>query len=300
MTMNLAAVAEEQAAEELFAWRIYDALAERIDDEGNKRRLAELAQQEKAHLDFWLSVIGRDASSVRTSGVKHALLLFASRLLGPAFTIRWLERGEDRAIESYKELLAGSSLTEEQRRSVERMLTEEQEHEEFLATGIEDDRRKYLGAAVLGLNDALVELTGGLTGLVSSIANPKLIAFAALVIGIAASMSMAASNFLSVDIAEESDLRPARAAAYTGTAYLLVVLALVAPFFVFGERHTALIFSWGAGVVVIVLFSFYSSVMQGVSFFRRFAVMLMLGIGVAVASYVIGRVLGALIGIDTI
>jgi hypothetical protein len=51
---------------------------------------------------------------------------------------------------------------------------------------------------------------------------------------------------------------------------------------------------------VIAAFSFYSSVMQGVSFVRRFGVMLALGVGVAIASYFIGRVLGAIIGIETV
>jgi vacuolar iron transporter family protein len=300
MATSLSAIAVAQAEEELFAWRIYSALAERMGDENNKRRLGELAAQERAHLDFWLQVSGSQESSIRTSGFRHRLLLVASTILGPAFTIRWLERGEDKAIESYTELLDGDSLSADQRGRVEQMLAEEKEHEVFLAKGVEDERRLYLGAAVLGLNDALVELTGGLTGLVSSIADPKLIGFASLVVGIAAAMSMAASNFLSVDIGETSELKPARAAAYTGTAYILVVIALVLPFFLLSNRHTALMISWAAGIIVITLFSFYSSVMQGVSFVRRFGVMLALGVGVAIVSYFVGRVLGAIIGIETV
>jgi vacuolar iron transporter family protein len=299
MTTNLREIATEQAREELFAHRIYSALASRMSG-SNSERLEQLAAQEKTHLDFWLGVTGQTADDIKTSGAKHSLLLLASRVLGPAFTIKWLERGEDKAIESYTQLLSDDALNPEQRTTVERMLREEREHEAFLQTAVEDDRRLYLGAAVLGLNDALVELTGGLTGLVSSISNPRLIGFAALVIGIAASMSMAASNFLSVEIGEESELRPGRAAAYTGIAYIIVVIALVLPFFLVRERHTALVMSWGAGVVVIAAFSFYSSVMQGASFLRRFVVMLLLGIGVAVASYIIGRVLGAMIGIETV
>jgi VIT1/CCC1 family predicted Fe2+/Mn2+ transporter len=299
VTTNLEAVAEQQAKEELFAYRIYSALASRVDGT-NGLRLNELAEQERSHLDFWLGVTGGRADDVRTSRIKYSVLLMLSRIIGPAFTIRWLERGEDRAIESYKRLLGESLLTGEQRTRIEQMLREEEEHEVFLERGIEDDRRLYLGAAVLGLNDALVELTGGLTGLVSSIADPRLIGFASLVIGVAASMSMAASNFLSVDIGEESKLRPGKAAAYTGGAYIVVVIGLVLPFFLLSDRHVALLFSWAAGIIVIAAFSFYSSVMQGVSFVRRFAVMLALGAGVAVVSYVVGRVLGAMIGIETV
>jgi vacuolar iron transporter family protein len=301
MTTNLDRIAAEQAREELFAFKLYSALARRFPEGTSRTMMDRLASQERSHVDFWLGVSGSDERSIRLPRVKYALLVLASRLLGPAFTIRWLERGEDKAIESYRELLSSdSALNAEQRVAVDQMLKEEEEHEQLLERGIEDERRVYLGAAVLGLNDALVELTGGLTGLVSSIANPKLIAFAGLVVGVAAAMSMAASNFLSVDIGETSDLKPGKAAAYTGTAYIIVVLGLVLPFFLLSDRHDALFVSWGVGVLIIAAFSYYSSVMQGVSFTKRFLTMLALGIGVAIVSYGVGRALGAMIGIPTV
>ena len=299
MRKELIAVAREQAREELFAYRLYHAISERFpEDDASRRKLVELAQQERSHVDFWLGVSGEDEASIRPPKVKHRLLVLASRLLGPAFTIRWLERGEDRAIAAYRGLLEDGTLDESQREGVRRMLAEEEEHEQVLERGIEDDRRLYLGAAVLGLNDALVELTGGLTGLASSIADPKLIGFAGLVVGVAASMSMAASNFLSVDIGEESELKPGKAAAYTGIAYIFVVVGLVLPFFLFSDRRIALAISWAIAITIIAAFSYYSSVMQGVRFRRRFGVMFALGLGVAIVSFGIGRVLGAMIGIE--
>jgi VIT1/CCC1 family predicted Fe2+/Mn2+ transporter len=293
-------IANEQAREELFAHRLYTALAQRFPEGESRRMMSELARQERTHVDFWLSVTGESERSLRVPRLKYALLVLASRFLGPAFTIRWLERGEDRAIASYKELLTDGALSGEQADAVRKMLAEEEEHEQLLEQGIEDERRLYLGAAVLGLNDALVELTGGLTGLVSSIRDTKLIAFASLVVGVAAAMSMAASNFLSVDIGEASELKPGKAAAYTGTAYIFVVIALVLPFFLLSDRHVALAISWAAAVLVIAAFSYYSSVMQGARFLRRFATMLALGMGVAVISFFIGRALGAMIGIETV
>ena len=298
MAKQLARVAQEQAREELFAYRLYSALARRFPEGQSRRMLTELAEQERSHVDFWLDVTGADRRRLRPSRIKHGLLVAASVLLGPAFTIRWLERGEDRAIAAYRDLLEDGSLSAEQRKRVTQMLREEEEHEEFLEKGVEDERRLYLGAAVLGLNDALVELTGGLTGLVSSISDPKLIGFASLVVGVAASMSMAASNFLSVEIGEGSELKPAKAAAYTGLAYIVVVVGLVMPFFLLADRRAALIISWASAITIIAAFSYYSSVMQGRSFTRRFGVMLLLGVGVAVVSFGIGRALGSLIGIE--
>ena len=47
---------------------------------------------------------------------------------------------------------------------------------------------------VLGLNDALVELTGTIAGLTFVLTNTTLIAMAGIITGIAATLSMAASN----------------------------------------------------------------------------------------------------------
>lgn len=138
----------------------------------------------------------------------------------------------------------------------------------------------------------------GVTGLVSSISNPKLIGFAGLVVGVSASMAMAASNFLSVDIGEVSALKAPKAAAYTGLTYLIVTLLLVGSFFFIGSRVVALGITWVVAIVVIAAFSYYSSVMQGASFRRRFGLMVGLGLGVAVVSFGVGRVLGSLLGIN--
>jgi vacuolar iron transporter family protein len=298
MLDRLERVAREQAREELFAYRLYTALAQRFPDGTSRQMLSELAAQERSHVDFWLGITDVPERRLQPSRLKHRILVAASVVLGPAFTIRWLERGEDKAIAAYKDLLDDGSLSPDQREKVAQMLREEEEHEQLLEAGVEDDRWLYLGAAVLGLNDALVELTGGLTGLASSISDPKLIGFAALVVGIAASMSMAASNFLSVEIGEESELQPRRAAAYTGIAYIVVVVGLVLPFFLIADRRVALGISWASAVAIIAAFSYYSSVMQSTSFRRRFTVMLLLGLGVAVISFGIGRVLGSMIGIE--
>jgi VIT1/CCC1 family predicted Fe2+/Mn2+ transporter len=294
---DLAAIAREQARMELFAHDLYRALAERAPHSANRQTLDELATHERGHVDFWTGVGDFPESNIPRQRLKHRFLLVASKLLGVAFIIRWLERGEEHAIATYRRLLADGMLTPDQAATVQRILREEEEHEQTLETQLSDERRIYLGAAVLGLNDALVELTGALTGLVSSIANPKLIGFAGLVVGVSASMAMAASNFLNVDIGEIEDLHAPKAAAYTGITYLCVTLAMVASFFFVGSRIIALVITWLVAVLIIGGFSYYSSVMQGVSFKRRFGLMLALGLGVALISFGIGRALGSALGI---
>lgn len=291
-------IARAQAREELFDIRLYDALAARA-DAVNRAILERLLEHERRHADFWLHLAGIPREQARPPRLKHALLLASSRLLGLAFIIRWLERGEQRAVARYRKLLEEHVLPAEHEEELRRIISDEESHEHELEQRVVDERMSYLGAAVLGLNDALVELTGGLTGLSASIADPRLIGFSALVVGLAAAMSMAASNFLSVDIGEDaSELEPRKAAAYTGVAYVLVVIVLVAPFFVFDNRRIALGLSWAGAIVIIAAFSYYSAVVQHVSFRRRFLLMCALGLGVAVISFGLGTAIGEVLGID--
>ncbi|MGH2768337.1 MAG: VIT1/CCC1 transporter family protein, partial [Actinomycetota bacterium] len=208
---------------------------------------------------------------------------------------------EEATIDTYEQILSSGTLPLEQGEELRAIISDERRHEKEIERRIADERVAYLGAAVLGLNDALIELTGGLTGLVSSVADTKLIGFTGLVIGVAAALSMAASNFLSSGMSSEearSGLRPARAAAYTGTAYLAVVVALVAPFFLFARRSLALGVTWAIALMVIAGFAFYSATLQEASFRRRFLQMMALGLGVAVITFTIGRIVSAAVGIS--
>jgi VIT1/CCC1 family predicted Fe2+/Mn2+ transporter len=288
----------EQAKDEAFDHRLYAALARREEDPGTQRLLEDFSSQERHHLEFWARLSNVEPDSIPVSSMRLKATMLASRVLGTAFTIRRLERLEKETIAEYEVILASGDLPESDADELRAIIADERAHEKNMAERVADPRVAYLGAAVLGLNDALVELTGGLTGLVSSIKDTALIGFTALVIGLAASLSMAASNFLSEGMSKDEDVQPGKAAAYTGIAYVLVVLALVAPFFIATNRVVALAATWVLAVGVIAAFSYYAAVVQDVSFRRRFFQMLGLGLGVAVITFGIGRALSAWIGID--
>jgi VIT1/CCC1 family predicted Fe2+/Mn2+ transporter len=81
----------------------------------------------------------------------------------------------------------------------------------------------------LGLNDALVELTGALAGLPLAFGDVKIIALSGLITGIAASLSITASEFIFTS-AEDTEKKLGRAALYTGIAYVLTVTLLILPY----------------------------------------------------------------------
>ena len=144
-----------------------------------------------------------------------------SRLLGFTFGVKLMERGEESAHENYSRLRGKVER-------IEAVAQEEDEHEKALLNMLDEERLRYVGSIVLGLNDALVELTGALAGLTLALQNTKLIALTGLITGIAAALSMAASEYLSTK-SEDTARRPLLASLYTGTAYIITVFILIVP-----------------------------------------------------------------------
>lgn len=288
-----------QAKDEARDLALYSALAARPGNP-NREFFQALASQERRHLRFWASLAGAEPDSIKPGVIAVRAAVAATRLLGPTFTVRRLETQEQKTIGRYQHILESGVLDPQASSELAVIIEEERSHEKQIEEKFSDERVAYLGAAVLGLNDALVELTGGLTGLVSSIANTRLIGFTGLVIGMAAALSMAASNFLSEGMTTEQKgaLRPGKAAAYTGIAYILVVVALVFPFFLVSGRLAALSWTWGVAIAVIAAFSYYSSVLQQTSFTKRFTQMLVLGLGVAVITFTVSRIASSILGIS--
>jgi VIT1/CCC1 family predicted Fe2+/Mn2+ transporter len=108
-----------------------------------------------------------------------------------------------------------------------------------------------------------------LAGLTLSLPNTKLIAFVGLISGIAASLSMFSSEYISTE--EEHDIKrsPFLAGLSTGIAYFLTSLILVTPYFLLNNSFIALIVMLLLGWIIIIGFSFYVSVVKDISFKQR-------------------------------
>ena len=122
---------------------------------------------------------------------------------------------------------------------------------------------------VLGLNDALVELTGALAGLTFAFQNTRLISIAGLITGVAASLSMAASEYLSKKSEESSD-SPYKASLYTGIAYIVTVILLILPYLILNNPYLALAFTILIAIIIIFVFNFYIAIAKEIPFKKRF------------------------------
>lgn len=128
--------------------------------------------------------------------------------------------------------------------------------------------------------------------------NSKVIGLAGLIMGVAASLSMCASEYLSQKSEADADKNPIKASLYTGIAYVLAVIVLVWPFFVFSSYIIALLISLLGAVGIIYIFTFFISVVQETDFKKNFTEMLAISMGVAFISFLVGLFARKSLGID--
>ncbi len=266
---------------------IYERLARRTRDRHNRDVLLQIAEDERRHYSFWKQYTGRDVSPRKFMIWAYYLI---SRIFGLTFGIKLMEKGEDRAYAGYHELAA--TLPE-----ADRIAREEDQHEKELVAMLDEERLKYIGAIVLGLNDALVELTGALAGFTFAFGQPRLIAMAGLITGIAASLSMAGSEYLATK-SEPGELKPFKASLYTGLAYILTVLVLVLPYLLLDNLYLCLGLMILAAIVIICVFNFYYAVARDLAFGKRFIEMAAIGLGIAAFSFGVGVVIRRVLSVE--
>jgi VIT1/CCC1 family predicted Fe2+/Mn2+ transporter len=273
--------------DEITSHHTYQWLAKATKKEDNSKVLQRIADEELRHYNTWKGYTGQE---VKTDKLKMTFYFWLSRIFGLTFGIKLMEKGEEKAQEAYAAL--PRDIPE-----VEQILADEEKHENELLDMLDEESLKYAGSVVLGLNDALVELTGALAGFTLAFQNTNLIALAGLITGISASFSMAASEYLSTK-SEESEQSPIKAAIYTGIAYLFTVIVLVLPFFLFQSYLVAIAMTLVNAILVIAIFNFYISVAKDLSFKQRFFEMSAISLGVAVFSFIIGNIIRSVLGID--
>ncbi len=264
---------------------IYKALAKRAKGK-NKEVLLKIAEDELKHYKVWESLT---KTEVKPNKKKIFFYLFLAFIFGITFAIKLMESGEQKAEEAYSQLKDTVPEAAD-------IMKDEDEHEKMLINMIEEERLSYIGSMVLGLNDALVELTGSLAGFTLALQNSKVIGVAGFILGIAASLSMAASEYLSQK--SEEGKNPLKAAIYTGLAYVVVVLILVLPYFIIPHYLLALILAIINVIIIIYLFTFFVSVVQEKPFKPLFIEMLSISMGVAVISFIIGIMARKFLGIE--
>lgn len=261
--------------DEITEYHIYRYLAEK--EEGkNKEVLLKISDDELRHYNTWKEITGKE---IEPDWNKIRFYKLMYRIFGLVFSIKLMEKGERRSEERYRKAAEKIDVAKE-------ILEDEFEHEDKLLSLLTDERLQFIGSIVLGLSDALIELTGALAGLSLALYNTLIVGLAALITGIAASMSMAVSEYLSKR--SEGDVNAGKGALYTGIAYIVTVLLIVMPFFLGFDIYLSLASSLIVASSIIGALTFYTSVVREITWRREFMEMLVLTMGVAFISFSIG------------
>ncbi len=272
---------------EITEYHIYKRLSKRIKSAENAKILDQIAEDELRHYKGWKEYTKEE---VQPRWFFVWFYYIVSMLFGFTFGVKLMEMGEQAAQKNYADV--AKAIPE-----ATKYQAEEDKHEHQLIEMLDEERLQYAGSVVLGLNDALVELTGALAGLTLALQNTKLIALSGLITGIAASLSMAASEYLSTR-SEKTNKHPVRAAIYTGIAYITTVTLLILPYLLLDNYYVDLAISLSTAVIIIAVFNYYISVAKGESFRERFIEMAGLSLSVAAFSFVIGYFIRLWLGIE--
>jgi VIT1/CCC1 family predicted Fe2+/Mn2+ transporter len=266
---------------------IYKKLASVIKDKNNSKVLLRISREELAHYDYWKSLTHIE---VVPNKIKVLYYVFIGRVFGLTFAVKLMETAEGLAQDSYVQLK--NSFSE-----VQDIIQDEARHEKELIELIDEERLKYVGSIVLGLNDAIVELTGALVGFTLALQNTRLVAIVGLIVGFAASMSMSASEYLSTR-QEQTERAPLKASIYTGFAYIITVFILILPYLIFNNIFLCLSLVITFALLIVFLFTFYISVAKELSFKHRFLEMAGLSLIIAAINFVIGLSIRRIFGIE--
>ncbi|MCX8056467.1 MAG: VIT1/CCC1 transporter family protein [Ignavibacteria bacterium] len=272
---------------EITEFYVYSYLSRVIKDKNNSEVLLKIANDELAHYNYWKKLTNKE---VKPNRFKVYLYNLMARIFGITFSIKLMEKGEQKAEKFYSTIV-------ERLPEAEKIIAEENSHENALIDMIDEEKLRYAGSIVLGLNDALIELTGALAGLTFAIQNTQIIALAGLITGIAASFSMAASNYLS-EKAEGENKNYIKSAFYTGVAYIITVILLVLPYLLLSNPFIALPITIFVAIMIIFLFNYYISVAKDLSFKHRFLEMVILNLIVTAITFGIGILVREGLGIE--
>lgn len=267
---------------------IYREIAKSVKNQHNKETLIRLANEEEAHYNIWKSYTNKELKPNKLKIFKYKLL---SKILGFTFTVKLMEKGEEAAQSEYEALELEVPESKEIR-------LQEEEHEKALLDILDEERLQYVGSMVLGMNDALVELTGSLAGFTFALQNTRLVALSGLIIGISATLSMASSEFLAARSEGRKDAF--KSCSYTGIAYLVTVILLILPYLLFSNtQYLFALFTMLAIVIAIIaMFTYYISVAKDEKFTPKFLEMSIISVSVAMISFVVGILAKKFLGID--
>ena len=280
--------ARVRMSDEWSDFTLYDRLARTVDPGSPFAGvLKALSATEHGHYEFWKKYV--PGEEPRLARLKLYWVLFLRRFLGLTFATRYLDRHEANVAVEYKGL--AQLIPESDRASFDAMVADEREHEKEFAMKAESSAIRYISFIVLGLADALVEISGIHAGWLGLFDKTELAGLAGVVAGGAASMAMASAAFAQAKQGFHGSA--SLSAIYTGVFYFVTAVMLATPYFLTSNMLMALFSSLTLAVAILAVTTWYSVVIQQKPFLRDFAEILAILFGATIVVFLLGALVGA-------
>ncbi len=302
--------------DEIFDLSLYRAL-HAIAPDGLRRTLETLIPVETRHVAFWQKFFGLEHVTRLDAGrrLRLAVIVLACRLLGAAAIHIVLEAIEVHGVRKYLEVWQryghgplGAAVRE--------VLDDEFKHEDAIVTGEAD---RYINPETvrnvfLGLNDGLVEIVGAMSGFYAAFSSTAAVVTAALTVGVAGALSMAAGAYIGTssetEVRETANARrrfldepvdgepgdsALASAAVVGIGYFIGAVVPILPALVGARTVWPTVVTGG---VMIVAVSAIVAFISGMKVRPRIARNLVITGLAVIVTYVLGLVTKRLLGVD--
>jgi VIT1/CCC1 family predicted Fe2+/Mn2+ transporter len=284
------------ATDELTEHVVYHDLALREKDPTNRGALEQLSEKERMHYEFWKTLLpAPKAEEVHARRYAVRGILLFRTIFGVTFTTKLLEAQKNDALKKYRDILG--SIPESHKKRLLEIIEDERSYERTLIAQLKEKRVSYIGFIVLGLADAIVEITGVHAGFLGVTGSTLLAGIAGVVVGFAASISMGSASYL------QAKQEPKKSAILSGVltwgSYLGSVILLALPYFLIRVMVPAFIVSTSVGIVLVAGFTFYGAIVFDRKFWREFGETVGLMLATALATFILGAAIGAVFHINT-
>ncbi len=287
-------VARTRMSDEWSDYTLYEKLSRTVSAASPfSEVLKSLSATEYKHYEFWSRYV--PGEKPKLAKAKLYWILFLRRFLGLTFATRYLDRHEQNVVGEYQGL--EKLIPEPDKAAFNEMVADEKEHETAFAMKVESSAVRYISFVVLGLADALVEISGIHAGSLGFYDKTEIAGLAGVIAGAAASLAMASAAFAQ---AKQGEFKGSArlSAVYTGVSYFITAIILATPYFLTANMLFAISASLSLAVVILVITTWYSVVIQQKSFLRDFLEILAILFGTTIALYAFGYFIhGALPGI---
>jgi len=292
LSPDLIKLAAKSARDEHTDGAVYQMLSRHEKNQSFKKALEDLARGEQSHYEFWKAYT--HDTTIKTNRLKIYFTLLLRLTLGLTFTMKFLERHEDALHERYRQMM--KSIPPADKARFEAMMEEEEHQESYLMGEIHEGRVKYMSFIVLGLADAVVEISGIHAASLGIYNLTELAGIAGVVAGMAASLAMASAAYAQAKQGFEGSAK--WSAIYTGVSYMFTAIFLALPYFLTASKYAAIGISLLIGVALVAMMTYYDTVISARKFKRQFAEIAGIILAASLALYIAGTLIRQYFGIS--